>query len=232
MVLDMAENELDILLIFSYEAACIVLLNALGCSSFPTQATVASTFGKAFRPHAQVYVLVWAEIVSMEFFFERLDIILVRIIAEMILAVQVLHEVSDSIDHTCWRDLVNIVFQRLANLFKRAVLVYVRERNKTMPVRGSITLELVGECHGRCYAGIATHAFVIVTEVIRTTWTIVAAEGDVCVAIGTLQAHAQPKGGRDNDAHNHDEVVHACKRVLCQPSLSLYPYTCWTMHAR
>ena len=141
----------------------------------------------------------------------------------MILAVHVLHEVSDTIDHTSWRDLVNVLFKRLANLFKRAVLVYVSERNKTMPVLGSITLELVGECHGRSYTSIATHAFVIVTEVIRTAGTIVAAEADVGIAIGTLQAHAQAKGGRDDDAHDHDIVVHACKRVLCQPSLSQQP---------
>lgn len=78
----------------------------------------------------------------------------------------------------------------------------------------SITLEFVGECHGRSYTCIATQAFVIITEVIRTAWTIFAVEHVVGVAVWALQAHAQAKCGRDYDAHNDQIVVDTCKWVL------------------
>ena len=72
----------------------------------------------------------------------------------------------------------------------------------------SITLEFVGECHGRSYTCIATQAFVIITEVIRTAWTIFAVEHVVGIAVWALQAHAQAKCDRDYDAHNENNGGH------------------------
>ena len=117
MVLDMAEHKLNILFVVLHEAACVVVIRTLGCSSWATRATAISSIGNVSRPHTQMDVAGWPEIVAVELFFERLDVMLVRIVAEMILAVQMLNEISDALDHASWRDLVNVVFQRLANLF-------------------------------------------------------------------------------------------------------------------
>ena len=72
-----------------------------------------------------------AEVVAMKLVFELGQALLVRVVIEVVLAMQVLHEGRNSLHHSFRREVVDIIFEELPYLFN--VLYWYALANATKP---------------------------------------------------------------------------------------------------
>lgn len=106
------------------------------------------------------------------------------------------HKRCDSLHDAGWWELVDVTCDERRDVLQRAILVHVRKRHETMAMCSAITLELVCEGHRCGNASIATHALVVVAQVIGTALIQHRVHLAVCVAIWTSKAHPDAQSGR------------------------------------
>ena len=68
------------------------------------------------RSHTQVRVATRSEVIAVELLLKLFQALLVSVIIEMVFAMQVLHEGSNTLHHGFWREVVNIALKNLTNL--------------------------------------------------------------------------------------------------------------------
>ena len=146
MVLNMAEDELNVRFVFCGEAFGVILRTLHGKRPCGPKRNFRGGAMYLLWLHTCMYVSRGTEIIPVKLILQGYQAVLMRLVIEVVLATQVLREGKDALHHVCGRQVVDVALQRLADVLQSCELVRVRQSDEAMPVRRPVALEFV--CKG------------------------------------------------------------------------------------
>jgi hypothetical protein len=148
MVLNVAENELDVLLEFCSKLSRLFFYFRRRLRTRATRATCPTWrdwvsisvgtfvhrpqvrgvlwFVKGAWPDAQETVAMWSFIVGMELLLEVLQILFMFIVVEVVFSLQMLYKMYDTLQHSIRSKALGVRLNDPGNIFQGAMLIYVR----------------------------------------------------------------------------------------------------------